>query len=129
MQLQRKAASFNPPKEDLKIIYIAPIRSPLEQSCTVTQSMLSQENRNDLEKVQMSALKIIMKNEYINHQHVMTRLDMISLEDRREIMYKRFAHKNVNSAIMKSHFESNPKTHIMTTYNSELYDITFVHTQ
>ena len=59
----------------------------------------------------------------------MNRLDMILLEDRREIMCSRFAHRNVSSAVMKSHFESNPKTHIMKTQNPELYDITFAHTQ
>ena len=93
-----------------------------------TQHVLT-ENRNDLERVQMSALKIILKNEYIDYQHAMTKLDMISLEDRRENLCKRFAQKNVNSVVMKSHFESNPKTHIMTTRNPELYDITFAHTQ
>ena len=129
MQLLQKAASFNPPKEDLKAIYITFIRSLLEQSCIVTHSMLSQENKSDLERVQMSALKIILKHEYIDYQHALNRLDMISLEERRENLCKHFAHKNVNNAVMKAHFESNLKTHIMKTRNPELYDITFAHTQ
>ena len=46
---------------DLKIIYVSFIRSLLEQSCTVWHSGLTQENTNDLERVQKCALKINLK--------------------------------------------------------------------
>ena len=45
LELLRKVASFSPPTEDLKIIYISYIRSLLEQSCTVWNSLLTEEVR------------------------------------------------------------------------------------
>ena len=60
MELLRRVASFGTPPEDLKLIYILFVRSILEQSATVWHSSLSQENANDLERVQKSALKIIL---------------------------------------------------------------------
>ena len=54
---------------------------------------------------------------------------MISFEERRENLWKHFAHKNVHNVVIKSHFKSNLKTHIMKTQNPETYDITFAHTK
>ena len=52
MELLRRVASFGTPSEDLKIIYTLFIRSLLEQSATVWHSSLTQDNINDLERVQ-----------------------------------------------------------------------------
>ena len=60
MELLRRVAEFNVPTEDLTNIYILFVRSILEQSATVWHSSLSQENSNDLERVQKSATKIIL---------------------------------------------------------------------
>ena len=59
MELLRKAATFGPPVQDLKDIYILFIRSILEQSATVWHSSITSENSSDLERVQKSAVKII----------------------------------------------------------------------
>ena len=83
--------------------------------------MTSRENKNYLERVQISVLKVIMKHECVNYQNAMNRLEMISLEERKENICKHFKHKNVHNVLMKSHFESNPKTHIMKTRNPEPY--------
>ena len=61
MELLRRAASFSPSVEDLKDIYILFIRSILEQSATVWHSSITAENSSDLERVQKSALKVILK--------------------------------------------------------------------
>ena len=61
MELLRRAASFSPSVEDLKDIYILFIRSILEQSATVWHSNITEENSSDLERVQKSAVKIILK--------------------------------------------------------------------
>ena len=60
MALLRKVASFGTPPEDLKIIYVLFIRSILEQSVTVWHSSLTVEYINDLERVQKSAIKVIL---------------------------------------------------------------------
>ena len=75
MQLLRKVASFSPPIEDLKTIYFLFIRSLLEQSATVWHSSLTDENTNDLERVQKSAVRIILGDKYIGYTKSLEKLD------------------------------------------------------
>ena len=63
MRILHKISEFNPPVEDMLTIYMSYIRSIVEQSCTVWHSRLTQENIEDLERIQKSALRIIMKEE------------------------------------------------------------------
>ena len=65
MNLLRKMAEFNAPMEDLKHIYVTFIRSILEHSCIVWNSSLSEKNAQDLERIQKSAVKIILKRNKI----------------------------------------------------------------
>ena len=60
MQILRRVASFGASDSDMKDIYILFVRSLLEQSATVWHSSLSQQNISDLERVQKTALKIIL---------------------------------------------------------------------
>ena len=60
MKIVTKVASFGASISDLKTIYFLFVRSQLEQSVVVWNSSLSAENINDLERVQKSALKIIL---------------------------------------------------------------------
>ena len=64
MQLLRKVASFDAPVEDLKEIYILFIRSILEKSAPVWHSSITEDNANDLERIQKSAVKIILKDNF-----------------------------------------------------------------
>ena len=59
MELLRKVASFGTNHEELTNIYILFVRSLLEQSATVCHSSLTEDNKNDLERVQKTALKVI----------------------------------------------------------------------
>ena len=93
MQLVRKIASFNVPMEDLKHIYIIFVRSLLEQSCTVWHSMLTQENRDDLERVQKSALKIILDQKFKSYENALNILELDTLEERRDKLCLSFAIK------------------------------------
>ena len=93
MQLLRKVASFSPPLEDLKTIYTLFVRSILEQSAVVWHSSLTQQNINDLERVQKSAMRIILGNEYVGYKRSLQRLEMDTLEDRRKKLCLNFAQK------------------------------------
>ena len=66
MQILRRVASFGASDSDMKDIYILFVRSLLEQSATVWHSSLSQQNISDLERVQKTALKIILGGRYRN---------------------------------------------------------------
>ena len=59
MILLRKLSEFGAPREHLKTIYILYIRSVLEQSAVVWHSSLTQQNTEDLNRVQKSACKIM----------------------------------------------------------------------
>lgn len=93
MQLLVKAASFNPPINDLKTIYISFVRSLLEQCCIVWNSSLTEENIKDLERVQKSAMKVIFNTNYKGYRNSLNTLDMDTLAIRRKILCLEFAKK------------------------------------
>ena len=61
MALLRKVTSFGAPLEDFKTIYVLYV---LEQSAAVWHSSLSEENVKNLERVQKSSIKIMLKEKY-----------------------------------------------------------------
>ena len=65
MRILHKLNEYNVPTEDMVLIYILYIRSVCEQSAVVWHSSLTMENTTDLERVQKTALKIILKNNYL----------------------------------------------------------------
>ena len=84
MAILRKLSSFQAPEKDMKQVYIAYIRSLLEQSSNVWHSSLSVENKTDLERVLKVALKIILKEKYQNYQNALNHLEFDTQKDRRE---------------------------------------------
>ena len=93
LELLRKVASFSTAWEDLKCIYILYVRSILEQSCVVWHSSLTEDNSNDLERIQKCALKIILGNKYNNYDDALQELDLQSLKERRKDLCLTFAKK------------------------------------
>ena len=93
MELLRRVAAFNPPIEDLKIIYFLFIRSLLEQSAVVWHSSLSEENINDLERVQRSAVRIILGEKFNGYRKSLDMLGIQTLKERRKELCSRFAKK------------------------------------
>ena len=93
MQLLRKVASFGASKEDMKEIYILFIRSILEQSAVVWSSSLTCENKNDLERIQKSALRIILGNDFKDYKSALNELGLLTLEERRHYLCLNFAKK------------------------------------
>ena len=115
MELLRRVASFNPPIEDLKIIYVLFIRSVLEQSAPVWHSSLSKENSEDLERVQRSALKVILQDSYKGYIKGLAQLGLEDLSSRREGLCLTFAQKCTKNKKTKHMFPLNPKNHTMNT--------------
>ena len=68
MKLLNAAAEFTRNKQDLKSIYLTFIRSVLEQSAVVWHSSLVKRNKNDLERVQKAALRVIMGKQFTNYK-------------------------------------------------------------
>ena len=91
MQLLRRVASFGLPENELVNVYILFIRSLLEQSAVVWHSSLTQENIQDLERVQKSALRVILGERYKSYKKSLDTLELETLKDRREQLCLNFA--------------------------------------
>ena len=128
MQLLRKVASFSPPVEDLKIIYILYVRSILEQSATVCYSSLTEENISDLERIQKSAVKIILQEKYSGYENGLAQLGLDDLKTRREQLCLDFAKKCTKSKKMQHMFPKNDKNHVMKSRNQEFYHVQHANT-
>ena len=128
MELLRKVASFGTSEDELKNIYILYIRSLLEQSCTVWHSALTDENASDLERVQKSAMKVILQEKYHGYKNALNKLDLESLSERREQLCLKFAQKCVKNNKAKHMFPLNNKSHNMNTRNTDKYQVQHANT-
>ena len=52
---------------------------------------LTEENRKDLERVQKSALKVILKKDYLNYEDALKLTNLQGLNERRQMIAMRFA--------------------------------------
>ena len=129
MELLRQVASFGTPVDDLKIIYILFVRSLLEQSATVWHSSLTQENRDDLERVQRSAIKVILQEKYVSYKKGLAQLGLDSLDSRRDDLCLKFAHKCVKNPKLKNMFPVNMKQHQMKTRDEEKFEVQHANTE
>ena len=93
MVFLHKLARFTKNKEYLKNIYILQIRSKLEQSSVVWHSSLTKKCEDSLERVQKSALKIILGESYESYDNALKVLKLQSLKERREDLCLKFAKK------------------------------------
>ena len=92
MELLRRVASFGTSVEDLKNIYFLFVRSQLEQSAVVWHSSLTEDNKHDLERVQKSAVKIILGEKYKSYQQALSELGIDTLDVRSENLCKSYLH-------------------------------------
>ena len=128
MELLRKISSFGATLSELKNIYLLYIRILLEQSCTVWNSGLPQEDSGNLERVQKSALRIILQEKYTSYESALNLLELESLAERREILCMQFAKKCTTNPKMKHLFQPNNKKHPMNTRFEELYEVDHANT-
>ena len=130
MEMRRKVASFTNSREDKKDIYILYIRSILEQSSVVWHSSLTKENEEDLERVQKSAVRIILGKNYTNYEEALIQVDLDSLKIRREELCKRFAKNCIKSENFRANsiFHKKIKEHKMNTRNEESFKVDYSNT-
>ena len=128
MELLRRVASFGIGVEDLKNIYFLFVRSQLEQSAVVWHSSLTEENRADLERVQRSAVKIIMGEGYNGYQKALNELSIESLDERRKTLCLKFSGKCCKGEKTKKMFPINEKQHGMITRIEEIYKVKHANT-
>ena len=129
LQILRKAKNFKASIEDLKQIYISFIRSILEFSCPVWHSSLTLENTEDLERIQKSALKIILQDKFKNYTNALNVINLESLKDRRKDICLSFAKNFSKNEKNKLMFQLKVKTHPMKLRNSEIFQVTHTNTE
>ena len=129
MELLRKVSSFGLDQVELKNIYVIFIRSVLEQSATVWHSSLTEENKNDLERVQKSAVRIIMGNKYKGYIKSLETLELETLDERREILCLNFAKKSSKNPRTRKMFPLRDKEHAMDTRKQEKYIVQHANTE
>ena len=128
MELLRRVASFGTDIQDLKTIYILFVRSQLEQSSVVWHSSLTEQQKNDLERVQKSALKIILGPKYESYKKALEILDLEPLDQRRDYLCLRFALKCTRNERTRHMFPLNEKKHDMNLRKTEKYKVTHANT-
>ena len=84
MIILQKLFSFNVSEKDMTLIYIMYIRSILEQSCQVWHFSIKEEEKQDLERVQKVACKIILNKDYTDYEQALAVLKLDKLIDRRQ---------------------------------------------
>ena len=129
MELLRKVANFSTSIEDKKNIYVLYIRSILEQSCVVWNSSLTVENIEDLERVQKSAVRIILGKEFTDYETALDKVDLEKLEVRRENLSLKFAQKCLKNAKTEDMFPVRNKIHTMGVRNQEKYEVKHANTE
>ena len=127
MILLQKLAEFGAPKDYLRTIYISYIRSVLEQNAVVWHFSITEQNKQDLERVQKSACKLILKKKYENYQKSLESLNLEDLNQRRIHLCKVFAKKSERNSSIS--FELSDNCHTMDTRINRKYKVTFCRTE
>ena len=110
-------------KQDLRKIYILQIRSKLEQSAVLWHSSITQKCQNNLERVQKSALKIILGDNYVSYDNALKVLKLQSLKERREELCIKFADKCLQVPKLSRMFPRNLHGHDMKKRSSECFQV------
>ena len=81
--------------KELFDIYCKHVRSILEYAAVVWHSALTVQNSGDIERVQNSALAIILGNNYISYDNALETINLERLGTRRSLFCLKFAKKNI----------------------------------
>ena len=88
-------------------IYTTQVRSLLEYGAVSWHSMLTIENEKAIERVQKSAIAIILGAEYENYEQGLSNLSLQRLDLRRKKLCTTFARKAANHPLHSNWFQKN----------------------
>ena len=129
MLLLKKVQSFGATREEMVHLWILYCRAILEQSATLWGSSMTQENKDDLERIQKSFAKMVLKNEYIDYENALLKLNLQSLVQRRKELCSNLANNSIKHNTLNDLFPENQKSHAMKTRNPEKYQVTYANTE
>ena len=122
MLILHNLVKFTLPTEELIQIYILYIRSVLENCAVVWHSSLTRGEELELERVQKTALKVILKENYRNYEEALFETNLKTLKERREHLCRNFAKKCVKAGSSSNLFPLNPCP--VNSRNHEKYLVT-----
>ena len=99
------------------------VRSKLEQSAVLWHFGLSGRNINSLERVQKSALKVILGKKYTSYKNALKELNIDSLHDRRESLCLKFAKKCLKVNKLRKMFPRKVTMHEMSKRSFEYFRV------
>ena len=95
------------PDQDILHFFFIKIRSVLESNAPVFHSMLTQEDSNNIERVQKIALRVILDEDYVDYSTDCSTLKIETLETRRTKLSLNFALKCLKNEKFKDLFKLN----------------------
>ena len=105
------------------------IRTILDQSSVVWHSSLTDKNRNDIERVQKVAVRIILGKNFINYNEGLKKLRLQNLNDRREYTCLKFAQKCLKNDKLRNMFPKSVKISNMKKRKNEKFKVKFSKTE
>ena len=128
MRILHAAAKYTSKISDLKTIYNMFIRSKLEHSSVVWSSGLTQEESDDLERIQKAAVKVMIGKKYEDYKKALEFLNMKTLVHRRQVLGLKFAKSCLKNDKVKNFFPINNR-HNLNVRNHEKFKVNFARTQ
>ena len=95
----------------------------LEQSSVLWGSSISEENKEDLERVQKNSCRIILGNEYVDYEKALKDIGLENLQERRKMLALRFANNCKINEKTKTLFPLRKKIHKFKTRKEERFEI------
>ena len=105
------------------------IRSRLETAVAVWHSGLTNEQRENLERVQKMAMRVIFKKQYSSYQNSLKLLKLDSLEIRRQKLNLKFAKGCLKIDKLSPMFPLNEVEHNMEKRTNERYKVNHAKTE
>ena len=129
MALIRRAKEFGATKKELVHFWIVFCRGTIEQSCSVWDGSLTQENCQDLERTQKTFAKLVLGKKYSNYEDALIKLNLHSLSKRRKKLCLNFAKSGVRNNTMRDLLQRKKKNHSMKMRKVQTHKIEVTNTE
>ena len=100
------------------------VRSTLEFNCCVWTFNITEEESDDIERVQKIACRVILKENYTSYDNALTVLNLQVLAERRKMLCERFAINCLKYPKSKDMFPLNPSSDL-DLRQTEKYKVNF----